>query len=227
MSGVLAVPDAIVTAAVIAGGLSGALHAQRRGMDVMGILLVATATGLGGGAIRDVIIADRVPVFLFNNLVAVACIGAVAGFLFARLVSFLEPAIFIVDTLLIGVWVVVGAELALQVGLPWASVVFVGVTTAVGGGLLRDVLCREVPSALMPGQWVAASALASATLFTLLYAVSGYQSLAEAAAILTAVLLRAASARYNWITPDAVDLSDRLRGRLGLRRRSLARREAH
>lgn len=218
MTAVLEVPDAIVTAAVIGGGISGALHASRRNMDVTGILLVAVATGLGGGAIRDVIIADRVPVFLFNNLVAVAFIGAVAGFLFTRLVKFMEPAIFVVDTLLIGVWVVVGAELALQVDLPTVSVVFVGVTTAVGGGLLRDVLCREVPSAFMPGEWVAASALASAVVFAITYSVTGYQSAAEAVAIVMAILLRVSSAHYTWITPDAVDLSDRLRGWLGLQR---------
>lgn len=218
MSGLLQVPAAIVSVAVIAGGISGALHAGQRNIQATGILLVAVVTGLGGGAIRDILLAESVPVFLLNNLLAMACVGAVAGLLFARLVSQLEPAIFVVDTLLIGVWVIVGAEAAQNVGLPPLSAVFIGVTTAVGGGLLRDVLCREVPSALMPGQWVAASALVSALLFVAVDEVTGYRSGAQAAAIMSAILLRVASAQLNWITPSAVDLSDRLRGWMGLRR---------
>ena len=87
-----------------------------------------------------------------------AVIGAVAGYFFGKLVSELEPAIYVLDTLLIGVWVVIGAEKALALDLPYSAAVFLGLTTAIGGGLLRDVLCRNIPTALMPGQWVAASA---------------------------------------------------------------------
>jgi uncharacterized membrane protein YeiH len=219
MTDVLSVPTAIVTVAVIGGSISGALHGGRRHMDSTGILMVAVVTGLGGGAIRDILLAQSVPGFLLNNLIALALIGALAGFFFTRLVEFLTPAIFVVDTLLIGVWVIVGAEEAQNVAVPPVSAVFVGVTTAVGGGLIRDVLCREVPSALMPGEFVAASALAAAVLFVAIDELTGNQPVAEAVAIMTALLLRVASARLGWITPNAVDLSDRMREWLGLVRR--------
>ncbi len=218
MSEVLAVPQLVITAAVIGGGISGALHAGKRNMDTIGVIFVAVATGLGGGAIRDVLLAQSVPVFLLNNLVALALVGAVAGWFFTRLVAFLEPAIFVIDTLLIGVWVIVGAEAALRADLPPVAAVFVGITTAVGGGLLRDVLCRETPSALMPGEFVAASALAAAVIFVGIDVTTDNQPTAEAMAITTAALLRVTTARLRLVTPSAVDLSDRFRVWLGLER---------
>ncbi len=216
MSAVLTVPTLVEVAAVTGGAISGALHAKKRRMDLMGIAIVAICTGVGGGAIRDVILGTSVPVFLIQPYVLMAVIGAVAGYFFGRLVSELTPAIYVLDTLLIGVWVVIGAEKALQLDLPNSAAVFLGLTTAIGGGLLRDVLCRNVPTALMPGQWVAAAAVVAAVLFVTIEYFTDARTVAEAVAIFGAAALRALSARYNWITPDAVDASARFRRWLGL-----------
>lgn len=185
-------------------------------MDLMGIGIVAICTGVGGGAIRDVILGNSVPIFLIQNFVLMAAIGAVAGYFFGRLVSQLEPAIYVLDTLLIGVWVVIGAEKALALDLPYGAAVFLGLTTAIGGGLLRDVLCRNVPTALMPGQFVAAAAIVAALLFVTIEYFTDARAIAQAVAIVGATVLRALSAHYNWITPDAVDASARFRHWLGL-----------
>ena len=220
---ILAVPTLVEVAAVTGGAISGALHASKRRMDLMGIGIVAICTGVGGGAIRDVILGNSVPIFLIQNYVLMAMIGAVAGYFFGRLVSELEPAIYVLDTLLIGVWVVIGAEKALSLDLPYSAAVFLGLTTAIGGGLLRDVLCRNVPTALMPGQFVAAAAIVAAFLFVTIEYFTDLRTVAEAVAIAGATLLRALSARFNWVTPDAVDASARLRRRLGLARPEPAR----
>lgn len=218
MAAVLTVPTLIEVAAVTGGAISGALHAKKRHMDLMGIGIVAICTGVGGGAIRDVILGTSVPVFLIQPYVLMAVIGAVAGYFFGRIVSELTPAIYVLDTLLIGVWVVIGAEKALQLDLPNSAAVFLGLTTAIGGGLLRDVLCRNVPTALMPGQWVAAAAVVAAVLFVTIEYFTDARTVAEAVAIIGATTLRALSAKFNWITPDAVDASQRLRRWLGLGR---------
>lgn len=214
----LSLPTFIEVTAVTAGGLSGALHAARKHMDLMGIAIVAVTTGVGGGAIRDVMLGQVVPVFLVTDFVAMAGIGALAGYLFTRLTSELEPAIYVMDTLLIGVWVVIGAQKALNLGLSNSAAIFLGLTTAVGGGLIRDVLCRQVPSALMPGQWVAAAAIVAALCYVTIEAFTGARIAAEVVAIGSATTLRVLSARFNWITPDAVDASDRFRSWLGLSR---------
>lgn len=219
---ILTVPTLIEVAAVTGGAISGALHAKTRRMDLLGIGFVAICTGVGGGAIRDVLLGNAVPIFLLQNYVLMAAIGAVAGYFFGRLVSELEPAIYVLDTLLIGAWVVIGAEKALALGLSNSAAVFLGITTAIGGGLLRDVLCRNVPTALMPGQWVAAAALVAAVLFVSIEYFTDLRTVAEGAAIVSAAALRLLSARFNWVTPDAVDASARLRRWLGLDRRAAA-----
>ncbi|MDZ7576559.1 MAG: TRIC cation channel family protein, partial [Candidatus Nanopelagicales bacterium] len=121
-----------------------------------------------------------------------------------------------VDTLLIGVWVVIGAEKALNENLSASAAVLLGVITAVGGGVLRDVLCREVPTALMPGQWVAASAIAAALAFVGVDTWTGQRTLATVLAIVVASGLRLASAKRGWVTPDAVTASRRIRQWVGL-----------
>ncbi|MFN8126700.1 MAG: TRIC cation channel family protein [Candidatus Nanopelagicales bacterium] len=220
-SQILAVPSIVEVAAVTGGAISGALHAKKKHMDLMGIGIVAVCTGVGGGAIRDVMLGHSVPAFLIQNYVLMAVIGAVAGYFFGNLVSELEPAIYVLDTLLIGVWVVIGAEKALALDLPYSAAVFLGLTTAIGGGLLRDVLCRNIPTALMPGQWVAASAIVAALLFVTIQYATGARVVAESVAIIGATTLRALSARYHWITPDAVDASERFRRWLGIGRRKV------
>ena len=214
MTEVLAVPAIMETASILGGGVSGALHARTRDMDYLGALIVAVSTGVGGGAIRDIMLGE-VPVFLLNMFVPLAVIGAVAAFFFARLIERVTPFMFVLDTLLIGAWVVIGAEKAINAGLPPIAVVFVGATTAVGGGLLRDVLCRDIPTALMPGRYVAASGLIASVVFTGLWNL-GLEGMAEAAALLTATLLRALSYHYEWVTPSALDMSSALRKWVGI-----------
>lgn len=212
---VLAVPTLVSTLSITCGAISGALHASTRRLDVMGIALVAVCTGVGGGAIRDVILGHDIPSFLLGGSLAVAFLGAAVGYFFARLVSHLAPAVFVVDTLLIGAWVVVGAEKALNEHLAVTAAALLGVISAVGGGLLRDVLCREVPTALMPGQWVAAAAITAAFVFVAVDAWTGHRELATVLAIVVASGLRLASAKFGWITPDAVTASRRMRQWVG------------
>ena len=220
MTEILVVPSVIETASIIGGGISGALHARTREMDYLGALLVAVATGVGGGAIRDLMLG-QVPIFLLNHFVLLAVGGALVAFFFAKLIQRLTPFLFILDTLLIGAWVVIGAEKAINAGLPPVAIVFVGSVTAIGGGLLRDVLCREIPTALMPGRYVAASALVGSIVFTGLWN-SGLEDFAEVGTLLTATILRALSYYYEWVTPSAMDMSNSLRKWVGLSKRNPA-----
>jgi uncharacterized membrane protein YeiH len=212
----LAIPGLITTVAVTGGGMSGALHASRRNMDLVGIAFVAVCTGVGGGAIRDVLLGNSVPIFLIQPYLAMALIGAIAGVFFARLVRRLGPAIYIIDSVLIGAWVVMGAEKALRLDLSASAAVFLGVTTAVAGGIVRDVLCRETPTALMPGQWVAAAAVLSSLVFVIFDSATDNRILAQALAIAIATGLRMASAQFDWVTPDAMTMSKHLNRWLGL-----------
>ncbi len=230
---VFTVPSGIEAMSFVGGGISGALHARERSMDYLGVLLIAVATGVGGGAIRDVLLNTE-PVFLQSKytllglsygFIIMAVLGGLAGYFLARLVKRLTTIIFVVDTLLIGAWVVIGVEKATFAGLGAATAIFIGTTTAVGGGLIRDVLCREIPSALMPGKWVALSALVASMVFVsvfypIKYVFSTGQATAVAmvATIITASLLRGLSFHYDWRTPAAVDMSNQFRTWIGMKK---------
>jgi uncharacterized membrane protein YeiH len=204
---VIVLPYAVEMAAVTFGALSGALHATRKGFDPVGVLTLALICAIGGGAIRDVLLQHGTPVFLVSpSYLASATFAAVVALFFARLVRAALPVMNVVDTLLIGVWVVIGAERALIVDLSYVSAAFLGVITATGGGLLRDLLCHEVPTALRPGEWYVAAAIPAAVVFVVLVQAGAALEVAQLVTIVGAAALRAGSLRFGWRTPTAYDL---------------------
>ena len=212
MSGtVLALPPLLDTAAITAGALSGSLHASRRGLDAVGILVVAICTAVGGGAVRDVVLQVGVPTFLVTPVYfGYALLGAVAGYFFAGLVRSWVPVLVLLDSLLVGVWVLIGAEKTLAYGLSPVSAVFLGVVTATGGGVLRDLLCREVPAVLQPGQFYALAALVAAVVFVSLRQLGVGQEWAQIATIVVATSLRWLSMHYDLRTPRPYDLTPKV-----------------
>lgn len=204
---VLALPYWLEMVAVTFGALSGALHATRKGLDLVGVFALALVTGVGGGIVRDVLLQSGVPVFLRSPAyLGSAVLAAVVAVVLARLVRQALPVMGIVDTLLIGVWVVLGAERALHIDLSLSAAAFLGVLTAIGGGLVRDLLVGEVPTTFLPGQWYASAAIASATAYVLIVGAGGTLDLARVVAVVVAAGLRAASVQWNWRTPTAYDV---------------------
>jgi uncharacterized membrane protein YeiH len=134
----------------------------------------------------------------------------------------------VVDTLLIGAWVLVGAERALVSGLPGTTAVLFGVITASFGGIIRDVLCRQVPpSIVQPGEWYAAAAILAAITFVALVSVGVDQPTAEAVTFVVAAGARWLSLWRGWRTPTAFDLWSGLEERVeALPVSDLARRRA-
>lgn len=212
---VLALPYAVEMAAVTFGALSGALHATRKGLDPVGVFTIAILSAVGGGAIRDILLQTGVPIFLVSpTYLAIAALASVVGIVFARLVRAALPVMSVVDTLLIGVWVLLGAERALLIDLTFSAAVLLGVITATGGGLVRDLLCSEVPAVVRPGEWYAAAAIVAAVVFVLLIAAGVPLSIAQVVTIVVAAGLRVASMQFGWRTPTAYDLWGDLEARV-------------
>lgn len=215
VSSLLVLPYAVEMTAVTFGALSGALHATRKGLDPVGVFVISLVAAIGGGVIRDVLLQRGTPVFLLSPAyLASAAFASVVGLLLARAVRAALPVIGVVDTLLIGVWVVLGAERALLVDLTLASAVFLGVVTATGGGLVRDLLCHEVPSAIRPGEWYVAAAIVAAVVFVLLVRAGVRLEVAQLATVVSAAGLRAASQWFGWHTPTAYDVWGGLEARV-------------
>lgn len=158
--------------AVGIGAAQGALFAAQfrdRRLDLLGVAIIGIATGFGGGILRDVVLA-QVPAALSSNWVLIVATGAaLVGMLLERVLARAQVLVNVLDALTIGLFCAIGTTKALAIGLPEVPAVFVGVLSAVGGSILRDLLLN-LPIALMHvGSLYAVAAVAGATtLVTLL-----------------------------------------------------------
>jgi len=144
--------------------LNGALTASRRvRLDVVGVLALGIVTAVGGGMIRDVLIGDTPPAALRHWYYLVAAIvGSLAAWLIARPPRALTRAIILLDAVGLSVFAVAGAQKAVAFGLGTGAAVVLGTITAVGGGTLRDVLIRDVPSVLTSDLYAIPAAVGAA-----------------------------------------------------------------
>ena len=216
----LRIPAAVDLAAIVIGALTGGLLAAREGFAVSGVLLLAVSGGLGGGLIRDVLLAEGPPVALTNQAyLPTVAITAAVTFFFSGWLSRLTGLLVVLDAVTLGFFTVIGAQKAELAGLPSASVVFVGTVTAVGGALIRDVLLAQRAEIVQPGPYNAVAALIGAATLTVLAGPAGLEPLPVAAVVITLVAtLRVLSVWRGWEAPVAVDLPARARNRLVRRR---------
>ncbi|MGK5111508.1 MULTISPECIES: trimeric intracellular cation channel family protein [unclassified Geodermatophilus] len=229
----LRVPALVDLAAIVVGALTGGLLAAREGFAVSGVLLLAVSGGLGGGLIRDVLLAEGPPVALTNRAyLPTVAVTAMVTFYFSGWLSRLTGLLVVLDAVTLGFFTVIGAQKAQLAGLPSASVVFIGTLTAVGGALIRDVLLAQRADIVQPGPYNAVAALLGATALTLLAGPAGLDPIPVAALVIVLVAtLRVLSVWRGWTAPVAVDLPGQARRRLrrsrtgdGTRRRRRAER---
>src|SRR5512134_595065 len=182
--------------------LTGVWAAGRRGYDVVGAFIMAFVTGVGGGLLRDAVFLQEIPLVMKDVRYLWAVIAAVLiGGLTHRLADRFEGFIGYVDAAATGAYGVYGANKALLAGLPPEAALLVGMCNAVGGGLIRDVLVREEPVLLKPGQLFAIAAFAGCLAFVVLSFKYGVDVERSAwIAILVTLLIRMLAVRYNWTT---------------------------
>src|SRR4051812_21078089 len=147
------VPILFDYAATLTWAVSGAIVAIRRRFDIVGVFVVALLAAIGGGLLRDAVFLNRTPVFLLNPAYLSLILGAtVVTAVFARYLRNLigrdtvQKIVDYIDALGTPAFAVFGMQLADNAGLPLIAIVFVGVANGVAGGLLRDVVVREVPT---------------------------------------------------------------------------------
>ena len=181
---------------------SGALAAGRKGFDLLGVLVIAAVTAIGGGTLRDLLL-DRHPVFWIGDvsqLWAVA-IGAAAALLYTRLVEPPDMSLVIADALGLALFTIIGAQIAEERGVHAVVVIIMGTITGAAGGMLRDVLSGEVPLILRRGQLYATAAIVGAAAYLLIEA-TGAGRMAAALIGMTAVAgLRVAAIAWNLRLP--------------------------
>nr|WP_319249005.1 trimeric intracellular cation channel family protein [uncultured Celeribacter sp.] len=189
-------------ASVIVFAISGALAASRAQLDLVGFAFLACLTAVGGGTLRDLLL-NRDAVFWIADPTHIVLATAIAVIVFfsAHLVESRHKALMWADAVALSVAVAAGAGVALKLGQPPVIVALMGVATGCFGGLMRDVVCNEVPLVLKQGELYASAALAGALamiLMSLFELPRLFEFLACAALTFT---LRAGSLIWGWSLP--------------------------
>jgi len=184
-------------------GISGALLAVRRGLDLFGIAVLALAAGLAGGMIRDVLLGATPPTALADPRYLLTALAAgVFAFFAHRLVERVAKPVMVLDALGLGLFAVSGCTKALLFGLGPLPAVLLGIVTAVGGGALRDLLVAETPRVLREEIYALAAMVGAATVVA--GAALGLpEGWTAGAGILACFALRVVSVWRGWRAPRA------------------------
>ncbi|SHG87070.1 trimeric intracellular cation channel family protein [Cognatishimia maritima] len=189
-------------ASVIVFALTGALVASRAQLDVVGFCFVACLTAVGGGTLRDLLLG-RDPVFWVGqpSYILLACAAAVLVFFTAHLFESRYRLLLWLDSIALAVAVAAGTGVAMNLGHNAVIVVLMGISTGCLGGLMRDVVCNEVPLLLKQGEIYATAAFAGAA-SAVLAAYLGFERL-PVLAICAAItwVLRSGSLIWGWKLP--------------------------
>ena len=149
--------------------ISGALAAGRRRLDLIGVVVLASVTAVGGGTIRDLLL-DRHPIFWLADAryLIVIITAALATVVFVRRARVPGITLDIADALGLALFSIAGTQVAERAGLPAVSCVLLGAVTGAAGGAIRDVLTAQVPLVLQRGSLYATAAIAGTSLYIVL-----------------------------------------------------------
>lgn len=189
-------------ASVAVFALTGALAASRAQLDLVGFAFIASLTAVGGGTLRDVLL-NRDAVFWIAQpaYIGVTASAALLVFFTAHLLESRYRALLWLDSLALAVAVPAGVSLALSLNQPAPIVLIMGIITGTFGGLMRDVVCNEVPLVLKQGELYVTAAFAGSAAALTAQAMGHSTLIALAACALTTWALRAGSLAFGWRLP--------------------------
>lgn len=181
---------------------TGVLASLRRQMDMVGAVVLAIVTSIGGGTLRDVLTGQpvfwvREPIYLW-----IAVGTALVMLTFVGRIRFPERALLLPDAVGLALFTWLGCEKVAMLGHAGIVVVLCGVVTGVAGGLIRDVLSAQVPNIMRKGELYAFASLPGAVLFVILYDIKPLPEwVAPTATMLTVLIIRLAAIRWQLILP--------------------------
>ncbi len=153
---------------VVAFSISGVLLALKKRMDAFGILIIAFVASVGGGTLRDILIGAEVMWMNEMTYVYVILATTILAVIFRKKLSYLRKSLFLFDTLGIGLYTVVGVEKGINFGFSAEICIAIGTMTACFGGVIRDILCNEIPVIFRKEVYATACILGGFSYFILL-----------------------------------------------------------
>ncbi len=186
----------------IAFAISGVLIAMDKRLDFFGVMIIGFVTAIGGGTLRDLLIGNTPVLWMRDaNYMIIISATVVLAILFAKHLKYLRKSLFLFDTIGIGLYTTVGIEKGLDAGLLPIICIALGTITASFGGVIRDILCNEIPVIFRKEIYATACILGGVAffLFRLLPVVDVY---ANIAAIVVVILVRLIAVRFKISLPS-------------------------
>ena len=185
----------------MAFAMSGALTAMNKKMDPFGVFIIAFVTAVGGGTLRDVLIG-RTPVgWMLDLKYAYVIIAAVIlSIIFRKKFDRLRTSLFLFDTIGLGVFTLIGLEKGINIGLHPVICIALGTMTACFGGVIRDILCTEIP-VIFRREIYATICILGGTVFFLLRKLNLDTDILYLATSLVIILVRLMAVKYKWYLP--------------------------
>ncbi|MGL2987540.1 trimeric intracellular cation channel family protein [Flavobacterium sp. RSSA_27] len=185
----------------MAFALSGALTAMNKRLDPFGILIIAFVTAVGGGTLRDVLIGKTPVGWMLNlNYVYVIFIGYVLAILFRKRFDKLRKSLFLFDTIGLGVFTLIGLEKGVSIGLHPIICTALGTMTACFGGVIRDILCNEIP-VIFRKEIYATICILGGIVFFVLKKENVPDEFIQLVTSLVIIIVRLLVVKFNWSLP--------------------------
>lgn len=196
------IPVALDVMAVFVFAFTGALMAIQRGYDYIGLLVIATLSGIGGSLLRDGIFLQNGPPLAIsdNRYFAAIVIACIAGIFVSRLRREIQLTLMLIDAFGLGAYAMVGTQASLNAGIAPLGSMLVGIINAVGGSFMRDIAMREEPLILKPSEHYVGAAIGGVILFLGVDHAGYSRLLAGTLGIITTMAIRIASYYFGWKT---------------------------
>ena len=187
---------------VIACAIAGTLLAQHKGFDIAGCILVSMVNAIGGGTLRDMAL-DRHPLFWMTDLnyVIVITVTSLILQIFFHLYHKIDNALKLFDAIGLAAFSVIGFKIALTQDMSPVIAIMMGVWTAIIGGMLRDIICNEIPLVLQREIYISASIAGSVT-YLMLDSLGVNAGLNEFIMLGVIFAIRMLALRFDWHLPS-------------------------
>ncbi|AZZ50451.1 hypothetical protein C5C31_04560 [Rathayibacter rathayi] len=173
-----------------------------RRIDLLGVTIIGTATGLGGGVLRDLLLQTPLVALHTDAYLIVAVTASLLGMLLQHLLNRVDGTITALDALTLGLFGAIGTTKALSLGVPEVPAVFVGTVSAVGGSVVRDILLNRPITLMHVGSLYAVAASVGTGVLVLALRFGVTIDFAAPLAVGVTALIRLLAVRYGWSLPE-------------------------
>jgi uncharacterized membrane protein YeiH len=186
----------------IAFAISGVLVAMDKKLDLFGVFIIAFVTAVGGGTLRDMLLGNTPVIWMQESIYTFTILGAVIfAILFRERLRYVRKSLFLFDTIGIGLYTMVGIEKGLQADLIPIMCIALGTITASFGGVIRDILCNEIPVIFRKEIYATACILGGGSYF-LIRKLPIIEEYAFVAAIIVVIGIRLLAVRFKIALPS-------------------------